>query len=311
MFIVKEKNGKKLAKEVEIFQEPSKLAGVLHPLRWKILKLLSEKPMHAAELAKLLKEQEQKIYYHIKQLEKHGFIKVLKKVFIRGTVAKIYVPSKRAFAVELEGEEIPFESFTKKEKKVYKFFSPHIREGVFHSFIVVGSPDPHGPYQVRARDGHYAIELALWLGQYAQLGENFSVKLDIDVKAEKAWDNNLVLIGGVLTNLVTSEINHLLPAKFSTSEFPFRKIVSEMSKREYEDEKCGIIAKIPNPFAKDKSIIVLAGVRNIGTKASVLALTKHASKILEDYEGEDTWARIVRGLDLDGDGKIDSVEILE
>ncbi len=311
MYIVKEKDGKKFAKEVEIFQEPNKLAGVLHPLRWKILKLLARKPMHAAELARLLGEQEQKIYYHIKQLERHGFIRVVERIFVRGTVAKVYAPRKRAFAIELEGEEIPAEDFVKREKKVYEFFFPHISEGVLNSFIVVGSPDPHGPYQVRARDGHYAVELAHWLGQYARPGKKFSVKLDVDVKAEKAWDNNLVVIGGVLTNLVTAEINDLLPAKFSTSEFPFRKIISSFTNREYEDEKCGLIAKIPNPFAEGKGIIVLAGVRNTGTKAAVLALTRHTSEVLREYEGEDTWARIVRGLDLDGDGKIDSVEILE
>ena len=311
MYLIKEIEGRRFLKKVKIFESPEKFRNVFHPLRWKILALLAEKPMHAAEIAKLLDEQEQKIYYHIKQLESSGLIKIVKKLDIRGTVAKIYAPSARAFAFELPGEEAPVEfPLKKRSEKVLRFLYPHVISGKFNGVIIVGSPDPHGPYQVRARDGHYAIQLAHWIGQYAD-SEEFIVKLDVDVKAERSWDRNLIVVGGILTNVVTTEINKYLPVKFSERSFPFRRIVSEITGKSYDDEKCGIIAKIPNPFHEGKSIIVLAGVRNIGTKASILALTKFSEKVLEDYEGEDTWARIVKGLDLDGDGKIDNIEVLE
>ncbi|HIC98273.1 MAG TPA: ArsR family transcriptional regulator [Pyrodictiaceae archaeon] len=311
MYLLKEIQGRKFIKKVKIFENPERLRNVFHPLRWKILMLLAEKPMHALEIAKALKEHEQKIYYHLKQLENNGLVKIVKNVHIRGTLAKIYAPSAHAFAFELPGNEIAVDFPVKKRSEnVLKFLFPHIISGKFNGAIVVGSPDPHGPYQVRARDGHYAVQLAYWLGQFAEAND-FIVKLDVDVKAEKSWDENLIVVGGILTNVITAEINSYLPVKFCEKSFPFRKIISEITGKTYDDEKCGVIAKIPNPYCKEKSIILLAGVRNIGTKASILALTKFSDKVLRDYEGEDTWARIVKGLDLDGDGKIDSIEILE
>jgi hypothetical protein len=32
---------------------------------------------------------------------------------------------------------------------------------------------------------------------------------------------------------------------------------------------------------------------------------------LKGYNGEDTFARVIQGLDLDSDGKVDSIEVLE
>jgi len=42
----------------------------------------------------------------------------------------------------------------------------------------------------------------------------------------------------------------------------------------------------------------------------VLALVKFWKQTLKDY-GEEPFATVIRGLDLDGDGKVDSVEVLE
>jgi len=33
--------------------------------------------------------------------------------------------------------------------------------------------------------------------------------------------------------------------------------------------------------------------------------------LLKGYNGQETWSAIVQGFDVDGDGKVDSVEILE
>ncbi len=313
MFLVKEKDGKYFRKEVELIEDPSKARGLLHPLRWKILKLLAEKPRHASEIARILGEHEQKIYYHIRQLENLGLIKLEEKLEKRGALAKLYSPAKYAFALELPygGERLMDLSLRKSSEAVYRFFYPHILGGKFNAVFVVGSPDPHGPYQVRARDGHYAVDLAHFLGQYSTHPAKFTVKLDVDVKAENAYDDNLILIGGVLTNVITSEINRYLPVRFETESFPFRGLRSELSGKSYRSENSGLIAKIPNPYSRDKSIVVFAGNRYSGTKAAVMAITKHAEKILESYAGEDAWAKVVEGKDLDGDGKIDDVEILE
>jgi hypothetical protein len=60
-----------------------------------------------------------------------------------------------------------------------------------------------------------------------------------------------------------------------------------------------------------KRVIILAGNKGVGTKACVLALTNYWQKTLRDYEGVEPFARVVQGFDLDGDGKVDSIEVLE
>jgi hypothetical protein len=72
-----------------------------------------------------------------------------------------------------------------------------------------------------------------------------------------------------------------------------------------------LIAKIANPWDSSKRIIVLAGNKAVGTKACVLALANFWSKTLRHYSGEDSFATVIQGLDLDGDGKVDSIEVNE
>ncbi len=173
---------------------------------------------------------------------------------------------------------------------------------MFDGYIVVGSPEPHGPHKARARDGHYATHLAMTLGKYFNTTE-FSVKLDTDIKAEKEMNKNLILIGGPITNIIMKDINEHLPVQFSDKE-PWG-LHSKRTGMDYTEENTGIIAKIKNPYDKEKVIIALAGIRNGGTKATVITLSNNP----EMLKGKDYL--IVQGYDYNGDGKIDSVEILE
>jgi len=61
----------------------------------------------------------------------------------------------------------------------------------------------------------------------------------------------------------------------------------------------------------EKSVIVLAGNKAVGTKACVLALTKFWKKTLKNFGGEEKFAVVIQGFDLDVDGKVDSIEVLE
>jgi Ca2+-binding EF-hand superfamily protein len=42
-----------------------------------------------------------------------------------------------------------------------------------------------------------------------------------------------------------------------------------------------------------------------------VALTNFWQKTLERYKSEDTFAVVITGFDLDGDGKVDSIEVRE
>ena len=311
--LMKEKNGHIYTKTIKLENNPENLKGLLNNQRWEILKLITERPTYPAEIAKRLKIHEQKVYYHIKQLEMNGIIKVISKVEKKGALAKFYAPVAYGFALDLPHGEEKLIDFPKSDQpdNLKQFLYPHISNGKLNSTIVVGSPDPHGPHQVRSRDGHYAIELGLFLGQFSSTRPEFSARLDVDIKAENKTSTNLILVGGILTNIITKELNPHLPIRFLEDKFPYRSIYSEITNKTYPDDNIGIISKIVNPNNTDKSIILIAGNTNGGTKAAIIAFTRYTDKILAKYAGEDNWGVLVRGFDMDGDGKIDSIKVIE
>jgi len=305
-YLVKEKDGKLYYSPGIILDNPESISLVNHNIRIRILESLSKKPMYPAELAKEMKLHEQKIYYHIKQLVNAGILEIVEKKEIRGTIAKKFAPKSMNFAVSLSKEWAALDQLVKeKDSSVTNFFDPFIKDSVLNADIVVGSPDPHGPLKARARDGHYAIELALFLGSLCTAEDSFSVKLDVDVDLKTS--GNLIVVGGPVTNLICQKVNDFLPAKFSDKK-PWG---ISSNGNNYTEDTAGLIARIPNPYNPDAKIIMIAGIRYIGTKAAVMALTKSTKKIIEDFHAQKEFFKIIQGFDMDGDGKIDSVEVLE
>ena len=316
--LIHEEDRVQRTKEIMVVEDPQKLKMMMGKLSWKILVMLSEREMYPLEIAKALGVHEQKVYYHIRKLARTGAIKVAKEEEKKGAIAKYYKVVAPAFGIELPQEyktvkKIPIARIG---EQVQKFFKEFIRDdGAFKGKIVVGSPTPHGPFKTSARDGHYASHLAFFLGQFSRLPEEFAVKLDVDVKAEKEEKNNLILVGGPGTNLLTQELNEYLPIRFnmqpSEQGFLFGGLVSRRTSNVYTADSVGLIAKIVNPWDSTKRIIVLAGNKAVGTKACVLALTNFWKKALIKYVGEDSFATVIQGFDLDGDGKVDNIEVLE
>jgi len=316
--LLHEENRIQKVKEIAIIEDPQKLKMILNRLSWKILVMLSEKEMYPLEIARKLGVHEQKVYYHIRKLAKAGAITVVKEEEKKGAIAKYYKAVSSAFGIELPQEyktirKLPLISI---DEQIQNFFKEFIgKDGTFEGKIVVGSPTPHGPFKTSARDGHYAAYLTFFLGQFAKMPEEFAIKLDVDVKVEKEEKNNLILVGGPGTNLLTQELNEHLPIRFNTQPseqgFLFGGLVSRKTSNVYTVDAVGLIAKIVNPWDDTKRIIVLAGNKAVGTKACVLALTSFWKKTLKGYNVEDTFAKVIQGFDLDGDGKVDSIEVLE
>jgi len=304
-------------KEISIINDSQKLKMVVGSLSWKILTLLSKKEMYPLEIAKQLGMHEQKVYYHIRKLVKAGAITVEREEKKKGATAKYYKTVSPAFGIEFPSGYKPIQNLCTLsiDKQLQEFFKEFISNGVFDGKIVVGSPQPHGPFRTSARDGHYAAHLAFFLGQFAKMPTEFVVKLDVDVKAEKEEKNNLILVGGPGTNLLTQETNEYLPIKFimqsSEQGFLLGGLSSKKTLQVYTSDVSGLIAKIVNPWDSTKRIIVLAGNKAVGTKACVIALTNFYKKTLQEYKGEDTFAVVIHGFDLDGDGKVDSIEVNE
>ncbi|HSV49347.1 MAG TPA: helix-turn-helix domain-containing protein, partial [Candidatus Acidoferrales bacterium] len=279
-------------KEISLQTNPQNLKMMLNDLSWKILTLLSKKEMYPLEVAKQLGMHEQKIYYHIRQLEKAGAIAVARKENKKGATAKYYKPAATAFGIEFPDGYKPIRNLCIPDvsQQLQEFFKEFTTNGVFDGKIVVGSPLAHGPFKTSARDGHYAAHLALFLGQFAKMPSEFAVKLDVDVKAEKEEKNNLILVGGPGTNLLTQEINEYLPIKFnmqsSAQGFLLGGLSSKKTGQNYTSDVSGLVAKIVNPWDASKRIVVLAGNKAVGTKACVLALTNFWKKTLEKYKSE-------------------------
>jgi DNA-binding transcriptional ArsR family regulator len=305
-------------KEISVMRDEQKLKMILGKLSWKILSLLAEEEMYPLEVARQLGVHEQKVYYHVRKLAKAGAITVVREEKKKGATAKYYKTVSPAFGIEFpQGyKTMQTHSLLAASEQIQNFFHEFINEnGAFDGKIVVGSPTPHGPFKTSARDGHYAAHLTFFLGQFAKMPPEFAIKLDVDVKAEKEEKNNLILVGGPGTNLLTQEINEYLPVRFnmqSSSEgFLLGGMVSRKTMRVYTADTAGLIAKIVNPWDATKCIIVLAGNKGVGTKACVLALANFWKKTLQEYSGKGDFAVVIQGFDLDGDGKVDSVEVLE
>jgi DNA-binding transcriptional ArsR family regulator len=301
-FVEEKEEGEKVFKSIVV--DPRNLKVLSSELSIKILQELAKKPSCAMDIARKLKQHEQKIYYHLRKLEKAGIIKLEKKVERVGAVAKIYSVPSPYLSVKLfdsDGLEV------KTKIGESEFFKPFVENGKLNAIIVVGSPDPHGKYGAQASDGSAAIDLALFLGTFLETS-NLNYKIDTQVR-EEDFQKNLILIGGPKANMLIDKINDKLPVYFDTKhDF---NIVSSFSKNIYTEDEAGIIIKMESPFAKRKEVLVLSGRRFKGTRAAIVAVVKYLKKIAEGNKFNGNIARVVRGIDRDADGIIDDVEILE
>ncbi len=82
---------------------------LLHPMRYKIVELLVEKPMHINEISKVLGGERRLVSYHLLTLEEHGFLssnyeiseqpkskgKAIRKYRVTGKVEKVLLEFKK------------------------------------------------------------------------------------------------------------------------------------------------------------------------------------------------------------------------
>jgi len=307
MFVVDKRKKEILslpAKEVKIKQ----LKAVKSKLARRILEELAKKSNYPKEIARILKVNEQKVYYHIRNLEKARIIEVSKTEIVQGAHANFYKLLQPALVVKFK----EFEETSRiagVDEKQSSFFEPFVEDGELKASIIVGSPDPHGPEKARSRDGYYGIDFALFLGTFLNYVHGLNVMLDTEVRSEDLKDN-LILIGGPVINTVTAKINDKLPIKFDKEKN--WGIHSSVSGKVYHSDESGVIVKIKNPFNAKKKILLIAGKRFMGTKAVMIAFLKKFDKIIEgNIHDNKVMAKVVEGVDLDSDGIVDDVEVLE
>ncbi len=273
----------------------------------QILTLLAEQPLYSHEIARKLEVHEQKIYYHMRKLEAAGLIVVERREEISGASAKYYKLAAPAFAVLLEQPRATG-AITAIKPTHKAFLEPFIHEGRADFLIVIGSPMAHGPQMVQARDGGYGIDLALFLGSFLAGQPQPVVKLDTEFSKED-WNKNLIVIGGPIVNTVAAKINASMPLQFMEDG---KTITSTITGTSYESDQIGLIAKGQNPKAEDKAVLFIAGRRQPGTKAAILAFLQHFDELIQgNAQNTNIMARIVEGKDLDSDGVVDAVSFRE
>jgi DNA-binding MarR family transcriptional regulator len=294
-----------------LFDDNKKIMPLVSTIGWKILLFLDKEPSYSLKIAKRLGIHEQKIYYHINKLFKSGIISIVKEEKIKGANAKFYSPTAKIYGLSLDLKK------NNTNSKILEFFKEFNSKG-FNGKMIVGSPEPHGLLKTWAKDAYYSAMISFFLGNYITFNTPDSIVLDTEVKLKSDYSDNYILIGGPGVNVITFEFNKHFEVKFQTDfvgEAPsanFGKgLKSLKTKKEYNGSSIGVIQKIKNPNNPKKSIIVFAGVGKLGTYSAIYSLITSPSEILKDYKKGSNFSRIVQGNDLNGDGKIDSFEVLE
>ncbi len=304
-----DRNGTEFMAEVDLLESTHGLCMISDDTSMKILKLTSTQPMYTREIAKKLGVREQSVYYHVRRLTSLGLLHIASTELVRGALAKKVVASSNGVAYVYDTSSMKQTGNKAGTLELMRFFQGVVVDGRLQGYIVVGSPEPHGQFRASARDGHYATQLALYIGSFASVSDDFAVKLDTDAKLEMAYSNSsLILIGGPATNQITADVNSYLPVRFDPANY-WAGLVDDSGRR-FSTDTDAVIARTPNPFSPGKYMIVIAGIRHIGTKAAVIALTQQSREILTGFEGQDSFACVIRGFDQDGDGKVDRADLI-
>jgi DNA-binding transcriptional ArsR family regulator len=308
-FLLDQKSEGGLAKRVLVSDKPDGFRPASGKVGQRILTSLAAAPKYPAEIARALGVHHQTIYYHIGRLEKAGLISKVRSESIRGGEANLYALSTDGYAVEfpVRGEHVPTLQSSGRSKALGRFFKEFVIKGEFDGWIVVGSPVEHGSGGTQARDGHYAIQLGFALGQFVALPSKFPIKLDVDLRAERLTSSNLVVVGGPRTNVVAEELNPHLPIRFRQGG-SWGSIIDEGGKAYTSEFDC-IVSKVRNPWDTEKTCIIAAGLTGAGTKAAIIGICNYAEELFTSYRSGD-FAALLRGTDKDGDGKVDSVDVL-
>ncbi len=275
---------------------PKKARVLSHDIRWQIMKLLiRDKTLYAKSIANRLGLSEQKVHYHLTMLRNEGLIIPTKVINIKRGRAKLFKPVSDNFLLSLEKFEHDL-SVTAFSRLFEKFFTS---EGQFTGKIVVGSAEPHGKYDAISRDGYLAGDLCLYIGNHLPLQKRIAVGhfVNTDLYYERnrnQREGNLILIGGHITNTLTSHFNEVLKSKFGIF-FVENRIVS--FEDEYIHPAHGMMARFKNPEKVGSWILILAGVRSLGTRATIYSILSDCCDV---FGKGDEFITILKGKSQDG-----------
>src|SRR5271156_1619075 len=135
------------AKRVLTSEDPSAFFPAAAGTGGKIIGCLAKGPNYPSQIARELQVYHQTVYYHIRKLEKAGLVKKVGRKVVRGGSADLYALASDGYAVEFDVKSEPFEgvSSASRSRSLARFLDEFIQGGQLDGWIVVGSPEPHGP----------------------------------------------------------------------------------------------------------------------------------------------------------------------
>jgi DNA-binding transcriptional ArsR family regulator len=308
--ILKERHSDQLV-PTRVFSDPKSAQTLLQPTRWRILSELAESEKCAKDLAEAFGTSEQVICYHLRELERTGFVRLQRTEKKRGAMAKYYRADRRAITIVPKLAAKGSQALTEQtlSEASSKLLAPFISSGHLNGRIVLGSPDTHGAFRGRARCGDRATDLALFLGSLLPVTRESIVRLDTEISQQETLQN-LIIVGGPKVNTLTMAVNESLPITYELTGHNI--MVSRITGRSYVGEDEGAVQSIVNPMNPENRVIVAAGNTYQGTRAAVLAFIKYTDEVANgNSTNRKIVARVVSGLDLNSDGLIDDVEFLE
>ncbi len=300
-------DGKKAYKSLIV--EPDKLSVLNSPLALEIVKELTREPGCALDIARNLQLDEQKVYYYLRKLEHSGIVKLVRTERRHGMTAKIYEAVAPVVAAKLHDDGFTLEADQAAvSPHIQKFLHLFVNNGTLDAKIIIGDPDEHGRFDTRSKEGSYFSDFAIFIGSFINKHSFPCYKIDTEIHSSDL-NENLILLGNARTNTVIDRFKDSLPITFlgeNQSHF-----VSKKTKKVYKDPRIGVIIKMKNPFNTEKNIMIIGGIRTRGTRAAIIALTQNIEELCANQENGSDFIKIVKGLDREGRGVIDSMEILE
>ena len=305
-----ENNGTgRMAYDSLILDNPKAFSALNSKIALKIVKALADSPASAIDVSRKLKIHEQKVYYHVRRLERAGIIYTISNEKRHGMIAKIFSVVSPVISAKLydKGVEVKENIQLNISTTVSNFLDPFIKDGKLDGKIIIGDPSPHGTYGGIGTEGAHLTDMMLFLGRFLNSFNYPNYKLDTEIR-EGDLKNNLILIGNSRTNAIIDKVNSHSPIHFDLQK---NAIVSKITGTSYKDDRCGLISKFTSPFNKEKKILIIGGLRTRGIRAATISIFKLLDSNFINLKDTENVHYVVQGLDKDSDMVIDDAIILE
>ena len=150
-------------------------------------------------------------------------------------------------------------------KKVFKFFNPaskFLSEFSEETIIVVPNYNGYEEESLRKGYGDYNAASSI---QSAIKKFNNNAKIIDERFAEPKLAENIILVGGPITNQLTREILKFFPYNFEGHSIVKTDGTIRIEPSKNSKEDCGMLIMANNPKNKNKKIVIAAGCYGYGT----------------------------------------------